>query len=536
MTWDVIVIGSGFGGAMAAHALVHAGQRVLMLERGGWVARGPQNWDVHSVGLTTPYYTMESPYDVTADGRHYRSGSWHCVGGQSVFYGGASYRFRESDFEPHAEIVGDSCAAWPFRYRDIEPFYARAERLLGVAGETGTDLTEPPRSAPYPQRPAPLSRPAQAIVDAARRVGLTPSRIPLAISYEARGERRACVRCGSCDGYACAAEAKNDLATAIIPRLVREGMTLRPNTACVRLVREGRRIVGVDCIDRVTGARTRVTAHSVVLAAGALATPHLILASNLAAASPAGGATGRYLTRHCNAVVFGVFARQPNPDRTFDKQVAIMDFYDGDPDNERLHGRLGSIQQMTPPLGLVRAYVSRVVRAPATLLVSHSSGLLVIAEDQPQRENGVSVDWSVRDRLGMPRLLVRHAYTARDQAAALVLVRHARRVLRSAGALFTWVHSIETFSHALGTVRMGVDASTSPLDADGRFRGIDNLYVADGSALPRSAGVNPSLTIAANALRVGARLVNAAPPARGRVLPVLRPLPIEYNLSPQDAA
>ena len=143
------------------------------------------------------------------------------------------------------------------------------------------------------------------------------------------------------------------------------------------------------------------------------------------------------------------------------------------------------------------------------------------------------VSWSATDRFGMPRLHVRHCYSERDEAAASVLVGHARRVLRETGALITWVHRIETFSHALGTVRMGPDASTAPLDADGRYRGLDNLYVVDGSAIPRSAGVNPSLTIAANALRVGAGLARSAPPARGRVL---RAISVDHHLSPLDVA
>lgn len=531
--WDAIVVGSGFGGAMVAHALVEAGHRVLMLERGGWVARGPENWGARGVGLVTPYYTSETPYDVTTGRRRYRAGSWHCVGGQSVFYGGASYRFREGDFEPHPEIVGDSGAEWPFRYAELEPFYAWAERLLGVAGQVGDDPTEPWRSTPYEQRPAPLSRSASVIDGAARRLGLTPSRIPLAISYESRDDRRACMRCASCDGYACGAEAKNDLATTIIPRLVRRGMTLRPHTVAVRLLRDGSRISAVECVDRITGERMRFGAKTVVLAAGTLATPHLLLASNLATVNPAGSAVGRYLTRHCNAVVFGVNARQPNPERAFDKQIAILDFYDGDSAARSPRGRLGSIQQMTPPLGLVRAYVSRVVRGPAAFLVSHSSGLLAIAEDQPRWDNGVAVTWSSTDHYGMPRLVVSHQYSERDQAAASVLVGHARRVLLEAGALLTWIHRIETFSHALGTVRMGSDPQSAPLDGDGRYRGLTNLYVADGSALPRSAGVNPSLTIAANALRVGAGLASAGPPARGRVL---RSLAIHNDLSPLDVA
>lgn len=532
--WDAIIIGSGFGGAMAALPLVNAGWRVLMLERGGWVARGPDNWGGRGAGLLTPHYTMETPYRVTAGHYRYDTGAWHCVGGQSVFYGGASFRYRARDFEHDPHVVGDSGAEWPWRYADLEPWYAHAERLLGVAGETGADPTEPPRSTPFPHAPAPLSRPSRMIADAARRLGLNPFRIPLAISYERGDERRACISCGTCDGYACAAEAKNDLATAVIPSLVRHGMTLRTNTVCVRLVHARGRVVAVECVDRVTGQPSRYVAGHVVLAAGALATPHLLLASGLDRASPARDAIGRYLTRHCNAVVFGVYPRRPNPAGEFDKQVAIHDAYDGAALPGAPAGTLGGIQQLTPPAGLVRAYMPAVVRMPAALLVQHATGLLCMAEDQPLQANGVSLDEGTRDRYGMPRLHVRHLYTARDRAAAGALATLARRILYEAGAAFTWTHHIETFSHALGTVRMGSDERTAPLDGDGRFRGVDNLFVADGSAIPRSGGVNPSLTIAATALRIGSRLAGAPVPgaatadARARRVLPLHPFSLSH--------
>jgi len=506
MTWDALVIGSGFGGAMAAHQLVAAGQRVLMLERGGWVARGPQNWGPNGVGLVTPHFTTESPYDVTADGRRYRAASWHCVGGQSVFYGGASFRFRQRDFDVVPEIVRGSGAAWPFDYEALEPFYTRAEQLLGVCGDAGADPTEPPRRAPYPRPPGQLSRSSTVIAAAARRLGLHPFRIPLAISFEGSEGRHACIRCGTCDGYACAAESKNDIATAIIPGLLRRGMVLRANTVCVRLVRERSRIAAVECVDRVTGTRSRVAAEQVVLAGGSLATPHLLLASRLAAANSAAPVIGRYLTRHRNVVVFGVFAHRPNPEREFDKQIAVHDFYHGVHADGVPSGPLGSIQQMTPPEGLVRAYVPRLARDPAAALVAHALGLLVIAEDQPRADNRVEVDWTARDRFGLPGLRVHHAYTPRDEAATGVLIHHAKRILREAGARLTFVQPVETFSHALGTVRMGNDPLSAPLDEHGAYRGIDNLFVVDGSTLPRSAGVNPSLTIAANALRIGAHI------------------------------
>ena len=528
MEWDTIIIGSGFGGAMAAHALVKAGQRVLMLERGGWVARGPQNWGSTGVGLITPHYSVESAYEVTSGTRRYRAGSWQCVGGQSVFYGCASFRFRERDFEPSAEIVADSQAMWPFAYRELEPFYAQVEALLNVAGEAGSDPTEPPRSAPYPQRPAPLSRPAQAIADAANRLGLSPFRIPLAIAYGTTDDARGCIRCGTCDGYACAAEAKNDISIAIIPRLVRQGMTLRTNTVCVRLEHDGSRVAAVECVDRVTRARHRFVGRNVIVAAGALATPHLLLASDLASCNPAGASVGRYLMRHRNALVLGVYARQPNPERAFDKQIAIHDFYYGSPEWDAQRGTLGGIQQLTPSAGLVRAYVPLMVRDPAATLVSHMTGLLVIAEDQPRPENRVEVDRSSCDPFGLPRLQVFHAHTERDDAAAGVLTLHAKRVLRESGARLTYAYPIDTFSHAMGTVRMGVDPRTSPLDAAGRYRGVDNLYVTDASSLPRSGGVNPSLTIAANALRIGTLLAEST---GGSIRPSRRVLEVHDTLT-----
>ena len=134
------------------------------------------------------------------------------------------------------------------------------------------------------------------------------------------------------------------------------------------------------------------------------------------------------------------------------------------------------------------------------------TGLLAIAEDQPRVENRITLDHTVRDRYGLPRALVLHAYSDRDRAVRAALVRTAVGLLRRAGAVAHYVHTIDTFSHAVGTVRMGEDPATAPVDADGRFRGLANLFVADGSALPSAAAVNPALTIGANALRVGARV------------------------------
>jgi choline dehydrogenase-like flavoprotein len=164
---------------------------------------------------------------------------------------------------------------------------------------------------------------------------------------------------------------------------------------------------------------------------------------------------------------------------------------------------------MPPPVALVRAHLPRPLRALAAF-TEHLTGLLCIAEDQPQAANGCSVDWSVRDAYGLPQLVIDHRYSPRDREASNALVHRAKRLLDHTGAVMSYTHRVKTFSHALGTLRMGTDPETSPLDEVCRFRNVTNLWITDGSALPMSAGVNPSLTIAANALRAAEAIVAAA--------------------------
>lgn len=507
---DTIIIGSGFGGAGVAHELVSAGQRVLMLERGDWVPRGPHNWDPHSAGMLTPHYSHETSIITHTDHGTRVQGGYYLVGGPSVFYGGVSLRFREADFNPPADLVADSGGKWPIRYADLEPWYSRAEQLLGVAGSTGEDPTEPPRGQPFPQAPGRLAPISVRMAEAARSLGLNPFRLPLAINQVA-GSRPACVACPTCDGFACAISAKSDLATTVLPALEARGMTLLPGVVVTRLVVDGNRVVAVEGVHRVSGERQVWSARQVVLSAGALASPQLLLASGLEALNPAGDAVGRYLQRHRNAIMFGLFRSRPDPVGEFHKQLGIHDYYFGAPDGEGPAGKLGSLQQLvTPPVELVRANVPKIVGAVAGPLVGRLTGLLVMAEDQPQRENRVGLDPARTDRFGLPGLAVHHRYSRRDQAAERVLSRLARRILRRAGAIVFYRHVIDTFSHAAGTVRMGHDPAQAPLDPECRFRGVENLRVVDASFMPTSAAVNPSLTILANALRVGRGMAEAA--------------------------
>lgn len=511
--FDAVIIGSGFGGCMVARTLVEAGWRVAMVERGDWVHRSMDNWGPRGSLMLTSHYAMDAPYLVhQGSGSPDEMGHYECVGGPSVFYGAVSMRFRSGDFHPQDEIIGDSGAKWPFGYSDLEPYYGRAERILDVSGEAGVDPTEPARTDPYPQPPSRLSETSRRIGAAARSLDLRPFRLPLAINYRESADRTQCIACTTCDTFACAISAKNDLATVVIPDLLNRGMELFHSTMVTGLTRRNGRIESIACRDRRTGAEFALRGRTFVLSGGAMSSPHLLLASGLADVNPAGDLIGRYLMRHCNAITYGVFPGKPDPVGEFHKQLGIHDFYHGHPSITRPAGKLGTMQQIqTPPASLVEAMVPKPFGSILAKGVSHLTGLLIIAEDQPRAENRVRVDPGTKDAFGMPSMIVDSRYSRRDVAARSALVGQAKRILRRAGAMFNYVHKIKTFSHAVGSVRMGDDPSSAPLDRYCAFRGVENLFVVDGSFMPTSAGINPSLTIAANALRVADHMVERGP-------------------------
>lgn len=506
---DVVVVGSGFGGAMAARTLLEAGYGVRILERGPWLdrrepaaPRGPRDLDA--------FFDSPVPHRLGRGGNGVVPDDQANVGGPSVFFAAVSSRFRAADFDPAPEIVGDSGASWPITYADLEPYYAEAEAALGVAGPEAGGATEPPRSRPYAQPLPPLSETARRLDGAARRLGYTPFRLPLAINYQHGHGRRSCESCAFCDGFPCLIGAKNDVASRILPPLLERGLELEPSTIATRLLRRGRRIVAVEARDASTGERSRHHADLHVLAAGSLASPGLVLVSGLQRVNRAGDLVGRFLTRHCNAHVFGLFWNRPDSTREFHKQLGIDDFYFGDPRGKGPAGKLGMIQQMaTPWVAVVLA--PRALAPVARPLVEHMTGFIVMAEDQPRRENRVVMDGLART--GAPRTRVLYEHSPRDLAARAALIRRAKEILREAGSRAHVVVPLNTFSHAMGTLRMGADPATSVVDPGCRFRGLDNLYVVDGSVMPTAAGVNPSLTIAAAAIRT-ARGIAAGPRAR----------------------
>ena len=496
MRYDAVIVGSGFGAAAAALRLVEAGLTTLMLERGRPARRDDGDWDQRQI-LIDQRYRSASPVAVRQLGRRGYETQYpnEVLGGMSVFYGGASLRMRERDF-----------GRWPIDYADLEPYYCEAEGALCVHGCSGLDPSEPARSQPYPFAAPELSPPAQRIREAGERLGLRPFPIPLAINFS-DSSQPLCIRCNTCDGFPCKIEAKSDAAATLLRQAQARGLRIVTGAIVARLESRGDAVRTAVCVDAESGEESRFEASLFGLAAGALHSPAILLRSGLRGSGPP-DTVGRYLMRHCNAVVTGIFPFRTNPDEVFHKQLCFTDYYedaaagDGAP-------AVGVIQDIyTPAADVIRHFAPFGTGRLAGSLARNMQSLLCIAEDDPRQDNGVGLS-SERDRYGLEVATVDHTYAAADIRRRDRLVTHARRILKSAGALFTRVYEIDTFSHATGTVRFGASGADSALDESCRCRGLENLYVLDGSFMPTSSGVNPSLTIVANAFRVAARIVEA---------------------------
>lgn len=489
---DAVIIGSGFGGACAAYMLTRAGYRTIVIERGQHVARDSRDWDAREI-LVDMRYAGQKPICVDQYGK---TGQFHqineVVGGGSIFFGGACLRLRENDF-----------GAWPITYRELERHYGHAERLLEIHGQSGTDSFEPPRSEEYPFEPASLTPTAQRISKAANKLGLKPFAMPMAINYH-NDQRTLCESCTTCDGFPCKLGAKNDVVVTAFKKCDTSRLNVLTGHLALRLVEQNRRIAKLECLDTVKGEKVEIQAKVFVASAGALETPAIFLRSGLDRLDVS-GALGRNLMRHCNAIVGCWFPFKINLGANNYKQLCFTDYYE---DLRGLSGSsVGVIQDMLmPPPDGSRHKAPRGFKRLSAFFNPYIQCLLCVAEDKPQLENRVFLD-SASDSSGVLGLRVKHEYCVEDIERRNYLVKRAKQILKKSGGWICITQRIDSFSHAVGTMRFGSEPKAAVLDTFCRFFPMDNLYVADGSFMPNSGGVNPSLTIAANSLRVAEHII-----------------------------
>ena len=209
--YDLIVVGSGPGGASLAYSLAPTGKRILLIERGDYLPRSRANWDSRTVFVEGTYQANETWYG--RDGRSFHPGLHYFVGGNSKVYGAALLRLRERDFGEIVHKDGVS-PAWPLPYAAFEPFYAQAEALFHVHGQRGEDPNEPPSSGPFPH-PAVSHEPHIAhLSERLGAQGLHPFHLPLGILLDEKDGKptptSTCIRCNAFDGFPCLLNGKAD--------------------------------------------------------------------------------------------------------------------------------------------------------------------------------------------------------------------------------------------------------------------------------------------------------------------------------------
>jgi len=276
--YDVIIIGTGAGGGTLAHRLAPSGKRILLLDRGGYLPREPENWSSREIFRKERYLDDELWYD--KDGNAYKPHQQYFVGGNTKFYGAILFRPRERDFT-EVKHYGGISPAWPITYADLEPYYAEAEKLYLVHSHAGEDPTEPWRSGPFPY-PAVSHEPRiQQLSDDLQRAGLHPFHAPCGILLEEQNMPFSrCVRCDDCDGFPCLVHAKSGAEViSVRPALEHSNVTLLTGAEAVRLECNEAGTVVTGVVAKLDGHLETFQGDIVVVSCGAANSAKLLLAS-----------------------------------------------------------------------------------------------------------------------------------------------------------------------------------------------------------------------------------------------------------------
>lgn len=533
--WDAIVVGTGMGGATLGYALAKAGKRVLFCERGKSHLDGKHalRGDYAENYFSRPEYSQWPQDEIMA-----LAGRWNeeiedisfkrkrtfkpfiglGTGGSTALYGMALERFFPGDFAPKRYFPDAKDAAlpatWPITYEDLLPYYEAAERLFRVRGTC--DPVRGETTANHLLSPPSLSAGSEELQKFLVRKGLHPYRLPVGCEFSPG--------CECCQSYLCDQECKNDSARICLrPALEQYGAQLLDECQVLQVEATRTDATGVACYYR--GKKLTLRGRVIVLAAGALETPRILLTS-ASSQWPNGlandsGLVGRYLMRH----YIDLYALMPKTKGEFStnfKEIAFNDYY--------LLGdqKFGTVQSFgaMPPASILAKGLEQDLRNGAFptagslfklikpfmqpvlhRIFSRRMVLATIMEDLPYGDNRVTVS-DQADQLGRRRLVLNYQIRDDERARIEAFRKQMSQLFKDYSImLIKQAENNERIAHACGTCRFGTDPTESVLDSNNRAHGLANLYVVDASFFPSSGGTNPALTIAANALRVAESLL-----------------------------
>lgn len=513
---DVCIVGAGAAGAVIAAELATRGVDVTVLESGPRYPfaqraeaqrrflRGQHPFPTPDPGLDR--YTVDSDLPFRLEWMRMRG-----IGGSTLHWEGYAMRFHPADFELRSRhgIADD----WPLGYTDLEPYYARAEQALGVAGEEV--LPAFARSAPYPLPPFPASYSDGFFAPACREVGLTMSPLPQARNSQPFDGRVACLACGTC--YACPTGARASVDLTHVPRAEATGRARFVSDAHVLRLdgeRDGR--VASALYRTRDGRDHRLHARRFVLAGGAIENARLCLLS-ASRTHPEGlanrsGLVGANFLCHPVIDFTGRVSEHLYPYRTgFSSSMSRDHIADADRGERsgfwmEFRNRTGGTPaEIARETGLWGAALREKVRAE----FGRRAGLRVFLEALPRERNRLTLHPHETDSYGSPVAHLTYGVGDYERAGVAKASGVARRVYLALGASDIRQSKILLASHLLGTHRMGRDARTSVVDDTQRAHDVPNLWLAGGGSFVTASWANPTLTIVALALRTADALIAA---------------------------
>ena len=518
---DVLIIGSGPGGAGVAKKLAAAGMSVVCLEQGPWV-KPPEHphyhneWEIEKQrGWAYDPNVRQLPedYPVTGFTTPYMMNN---VGGSTVHYAAHWPRYKPVDFRKGTEHGLEGTIDWPISYEDLAPFYDENDAVYGISGTPGDPS--------YPARKNALRDPSVLpgklglkYARASRDLGWHWWPSDNAIITEPRENREADVA----DGNALSGCPRGSLSTpanAHWPYAIRDGADLRTMARVETINASGGKATGVTYIDRVTGERHEVRAKIVVLAANGIGSPRLLLNSaqngypdGLANSN---GNVGKYLMHHNFAFCDSWFDEPIEGFKgSFGAPLFSHEFYNTDVDRGFVNGfamQVGrSFGSAYAAMGTHTGHVAPWGKDHRKFFNEHFANHLLVfmfGEDLPIETNRVTLDSTVRDSSGIPAAHVHYEPHENDIALANYGIQRIFDATRAVGAVETndtGVINPPPGWHLMGTCRMGNTPEDSVLNKWNQTWDLPNLFVVDGSSLTTGGAVNPTSTIGALAVRCG---------------------------------
>jgi choline dehydrogenase-like flavoprotein len=522
---DVLIVGAGPSGAVTAKVMAKAGMSVVCLEQGDWPDYSTSRAAEPDFELSAGNEWSQLPnvrqglgdYPIDEAESDISALMWNGVGGSSVLYAAHWMRNMPSDFRVKSlDGIADD---WPFTYEDLAPYYSRVEQDFGVSGFNGDPAV--PGSSGYAMPAVPIGKAGRRVAAGHNALGWHWWPGSNAIATRKYGNLQPCVQRGTCL-WGCKDGAKATADLTHWPDAIRSGAQLVTRATVSKVeTNDAGLATGVVYFD-ADGVERRQRAHVVVLSANGVGTPRLLLLS-ANARQPDGlanstGLVGKRLMMHPFAATVGVF---DDPLETtqgaYGQLLYSLEFYETDESRGFVRGAKWNLMPTGGPIAMMRPFpwgggkglwgepFHGIVRER----LGHSATWGIIAEDLPDESNRVSLSTDLVDAFGIPAVKLTYETSENSRRMLDFHVARATESLEASGARSVVVapQIRETGWHLLGTAKMGNDPRDSVVDGYGRCHDIPNLYLLDGSTWPTSAGVNPTATIVAMALRSAEHMV-----------------------------